>query len=92
MIRRKEGGAVEEEMRQEEKNRRELELDERRKEYIRRLQTSTRELTDRMRRSEQLTAEHFAFHVNATQLREEPPQLHASHSEDVRGRMTVRWA
>jgi hypothetical protein len=59
---------VPEEMRQDEKDRLERELDERRKEYIRRLQASTRELTDRMRRSEQLRTEHFAFQVNATQL------------------------
>ena len=50
------------------KDQRESELDARRKEYIQRLQTSTRELTDRMRRAEVLTADDFAFYVNATRL------------------------
>lgn len=52
----------------EEKKRREEEEARRRDEYINRLRESTRKAVDRVRRSEQLTAEDLAFRVNARDL------------------------
>lgn len=54
-----------EEMRQDEKER---QLEARRKEYLQRLQKTTRDLKDRMRESERLTADDFAFRINATHV------------------------
>jgi hypothetical protein len=42
--------------------------DARRKEYIEKLRESTREIAERVRRSEQLTAEDFAVQINATEF------------------------
>ena len=56
-----------EEMRREDTQTRE-EAERRRQEYVRRLRESTRELAERMRRSEQLTADDFAFRINATKV------------------------
>ena len=42
-------------------------IETRREEYIRRVEASTQQITDRMRRTERLTEEHFAFRVNTTQ-------------------------
>ena len=40
----------------------------RRQEYIERVRQSTRQLADRVRRSEQLTAADFAVQINATEF------------------------
>jgi hypothetical protein len=40
----------------------------RRREYIERVRESTRQIADRVRRSEQLTAEDFAVQINATEF------------------------
>ena len=42
--------------------------EERRREYIEKVRESTRQIADRVRRSEQLTAEDFAVQINATEF------------------------